>query len=197
MSVSLPGRVALVCAAIAIGIVLANLGAPIGALLAPTPGAPASLEEGIGNLSSRMDDRIASINGRSLFFVPDAPPPPAPPARVVEDTGPLPDPPPPSRYAGPRLVAMINNIAWFSDGTQLGIDQADGDLRVKRLLPPWEAVVEWQGAEFTVSLFERDRIVLKDAPADATAQSESNDETVALDDEDSPLESPLNSEDQR
>ena len=56
---------------------------------------------------------------------------------------------------------MINGVAWFSDGSQLTpSDDSDGDLRVVRLVPPWEAVVEWRGAEFTVSLFERDHVVL-------------------------------------
>ena len=83
---------------------------------------------------------------------------------------------------------MINGLAWFSDGTKLGVDEADGSLRVVRLVPPWEAVVEWRGAEFTVSLFERDQVVLPDV-------QEPEDDAIALDSQ-SPGGDPLENEDQ-
>lgn len=107
----------------------------------------------------QFDTLIAHIDGRTVFFTPAAPRPPEviadePPV----DTGP---PPKPTYYGGPTLVGMINGVAWFDNGTKLkvGADPVH-DLKVTRLLPPWEAVVEWKGVEFTVGLFKRDELII-------------------------------------
>ncbi len=65
----------------------------------------------------------------------------------------------PSRYAGPTMIAMIDNTAWFADGRKVRIgdtNDASGGLTVIALEPPWNARVKWMGGEFTVSLFDRD-----------------------------------------
>lgn len=101
-----------------------------------------------------MEKQLAQVNGRSLLLVP------GPPGGEVVAEGPAEEPAAPSRYEGPALVAMVNGQAWFSDGRKLeASDEADGDLRVVALTPPWEARVEWRGVEFTVPLFKRDTLI--------------------------------------
>jgi hypothetical protein len=174
-----PARVAVGVGAVALVVLVLSAGAPIRALLTPAPRAPAEPGARDSTIADAIERRVARIDGRSLFFVPAEPPPPPPPAVARDDSPPGP-PPPPSTYRGPGLVAMINGVAWFSDGTRLApADEADGDLRVVRLVPPWEAVVEWRGAEFTVSLFERDRVVLPDREP-ASAGRDAGDEPLAL-----------------
>lgn len=83
-----------------------------------------------------------------------------PPPRVVAK----PEEPKPLRYAGPALIAMVNNTAWFADGTRLKPgDPAHAGLEVIELQPPWGAKVRWQGGEFSVSLFEREPVKLTGA----------------------------------
>jgi hypothetical protein len=110
--------------------------------------------------SSRYASYLSQFDGRSLFFIPSPPPPPH--VDVPRETGPT-ETPKPTRYGGPSLIALINDTAWFSDGRRLaaGADK-DGSLRVIRVEAPWNAVVEWQEVEFTVSLFDRDQVVWKE-----------------------------------
>jgi len=158
-------------------ILIVSLWAPIYALFVASPGKPLSVQE-LAPRDDPLEQQVARINGRSLFFVP-AEPPPAPPPQIARDDEQPSAPPPPSRYAGPSLIAMINGAAWFSDGTKLApSDEADDDLRVVRLEPPWEAIVEWKGVEFTVSLFKRDQIVLPNR--EPAAAAESPDQPLAL-----------------
>jgi len=104
-----------------------------------------------------FDDQLKQINGRSLFLVPGAPPPPAPARTVVPDEPK--DPPKPSTYGGPALVGMINGVAWFNDGKKLAVGEGDSDLKMVELKPPWGAVVKWKDVEFTIGLFDRDAVV--------------------------------------
>lgn len=124
-----------------------------------------SPEEHTGELAKRyaasVDSWASQFDRRSLFFVPGAPTPPEPEA-VVEPDRP---PPPPSSYAGPTLIAMMNDTAFFQDGRRLVVGgERDGDLRVIRLKPPWEATLEWKGVEFAVPLFPRDSTVVQITP---------------------------------
>lgn len=118
----------------------------------------------VADYTTSTDGHVKQFNGRSVFFVPSAPvpPPPPPPEHKDEDVKPPPPPPPPPSYAGPKLIAMINGVAWFDDGKKLapGAEVKD-KLRVKELLSPWGAKLEWDGVEFTVSLFDRDKVIYK------------------------------------
>lgn len=110
-----------------------------------------------------MSSAAAQFNGRSLFFVPGPPPPPPPPAPPpTPDPGPPPPPPPPATYGGPGIMAIVFDVVWFSDGKRLQAGEGNDELRVVRLEAPWGVVVTWKGVEFTVPLFERDKVV---APA--------------------------------
>ena len=83
------------------------------------------------------------INTRSPFY------PPKPKA--------VPAPPVPNRYAGPALIAMVNNSAMFADGTMLSVgDPSKNGISILEVNAPWTAKVRWNGGEFTVTLFERD-----------------------------------------
>ena len=109
----------------------------------------------------------ARVDGRSLFFVPSAPPPPPPP-RVAEEDRPAPappPPPPPSRYEGPQIVALINDTVWLAGGDQLAPGESAQGVRVIAVDAPWSARVEWGGVEFDVSLFARDSVVYPDGVA--------------------------------
>lgn len=92
--------------------------------------------------------------GRSPFY-------PIPPK--VEDV------PVPVRYNGPALIAMVNGEAWFADGRRLRVGApADDGLAVLELHEPWYAKLGWQGAEFSVGLFERSPVSLTDAALEPT-----------------------------
>lgn len=118
----------------------------------------------------------AQIDGRSMFFVPAAPP--APPTEpTVVDRGP---PAPPSAYAGPRIVAIVGSSVWFENGdtAKAGAD-AEGGVKVVSVSPPWSARVLWRGAEFDVPLFDRttDRFLQptpEPVPADSPAEAQSS-----------------------
>jgi len=74
--ISTAGRIALGCVALALVVLAMSLPASIEALLRRAPGSPAPVEQGVGAVSANMEERVAMFNGRSLFFVPGAPPPP-------------------------------------------------------------------------------------------------------------------------
>ncbi len=121
-----------------------------------SPGASAELAGQFATL-------VKEIDGRSLFIVPGPPAAPEPEAAPVADTSDKP-PPRPTTYGGPAITAMVNDTVWFRDGKRLVSGaEASGDLKVVRVNGPWDAVVMWKGVEFTVPLFTRDRLVLKDS----------------------------------
>ncbi len=65
---------------------------------------------------------------------------------------------------------MINDTVWFADGVRLHTGDpahGSGNLKVLEISPPWAARVEWEGVEFTVTLF--DRSPLLSAAADTGA----------------------------
>lgn len=100
-----------------------------------------------------LEDWRAQVEGRSMFFVPPAPPPPPREESPVADRGPA---PPPSSYAGPRIVAIVGSTVWFDNGdTVKAGDEASGAVKVLSVSPPWSARVVWRGAEFDVPLFDR------------------------------------------
>ncbi len=103
---------------------------------------------------------LAQLDGRSVFFVPAEPPPPPPPPRVDDGSREERPPPPPSRYGGPELVAIFYDQAWFKNGVRVGVGEESSGVEVLELAPPWHARVRWRGVDFTIELFERDKVVL-------------------------------------
>ncbi|MFN0011145.1 MAG: hypothetical protein ACKVS8_05810 [Phycisphaerales bacterium] len=65
-----------------------------------------------------------------------------------------------ARYAGPALVGMAADEAWFADGKRVKLGATDFGVSVLALDPPWGARVLWSGAEFSVSLFDRNPLNL-------------------------------------
>jgi len=85
-------------------------------------------------------DKVVS---RSPFYPPKPKVPPPPPA--------------PTRYTGPAVIGMLSDSVFFADGRRLSTaDTADGGLSVLSISPPWSARLRYNGAEFTVPLFERE-----------------------------------------
>lgn len=121
-----------------------------------------------------FEGQVAQFNGRSLFFVPGPPPPVAAKvpdsteAKVVEKSK-------PSVYGGPSLIAMVNGAAWFDNGKKLTAGgDSDGDLKVVEIRAPWGALVEWQGVQFTIGLFDRDSTVYpSEKPVEKPVSAES------------------------
>jgi hypothetical protein len=109
-----------------------------------------------------FDPHLAQIRGRALFLVPivvaDAT---AAPPEEPDD-----EPQEPERaatYAGPGVIAMINDSVWFSSGARIKAgEEADG-VKVLAVDAPWSARLLWRGGEFTVNLFERDGVVFREA----------------------------------
>ncbi len=65
-----------------------------------------------------------------------------------------------AHYAGPALVGMAADEAWFADGKRVKLGATDFGISVVALDPPWAARVLWSGAEFNVSLFDRNPVNL-------------------------------------
>lgn len=117
--------------------------------VAPTE---AEVQEGY---ASAMEERLAQIRGRSMFFVPPAP------AEVAEqeneeapeDEGPAPKP---TRYGGPDVVAVVNGAVWFTNERRVPVGEEEGGVRVVSVEnSPWTVRLEWRGVEFDVPVFER------------------------------------------
>lgn len=117
-----------------------------------------AVEEQAQRYAAAFEPHMAQINGRQLFLMPA----PAPEADLepVDEEPVETEPRVPTVYAGPSVVAMINDAVWFSNGTRIAKGEKDGDLKVLEIDAPWSAQVEWRGSEFTVRLFDRDALVL-------------------------------------
>lgn len=169
------GWVALVAACVGAIVVLVSVGGFVAAVVhpAPNPGAPPVESAEQKKYAEVVGGWASAVDRRSLFFVPGAPPPP-----VQEDTHHGAETPhAPTVYGGPQLVAMMYDTAFFQDGQRLTVGgDAEGDLKVVRLDPPWNAVVEWKKVEFTVPLFGRDTTV---APAQGDAPGSAVEPTPA------------------
>jgi hypothetical protein len=108
---------------------------------------------------AEFDRYLAQFNGRSLFIVPGNRRKPDYAPSVAETTAPK----APDRYEGPDIIAMILDTVWFADGKRMKVgDPAQDNLEVVGVNAPWEAKVKWKDVEFTVPLFQRDRLVIKD-----------------------------------
>lgn len=181
------GRAAVGLLAIALVIVAWSLWGFARALLAPSAEAQANAkgdDERNKAYQATFEGRIAQIDGRSLFLLPGPPVDPEAERKKKEEeaakAAAVPtENPKPTSYGGPGMIAMINGVAWFDDGKKLTEGGAAvGDLRVVRLKPPWEAVLEWKGVEFTVGLFPRDSIVI-DPKRDEDARKKADERAKA------------------
>jgi hypothetical protein len=156
------GSIALAAALLAAAVLAASGASLLAAWLGPAPELPGGSSDWKKQAeahSEAFERYLAQINGRSLFIVPGAPEPAPPPVVAMQEEGPR-TPPPPSEYGGPAIIAMVHDTVWFEDGKRLRPgDGAEGDLEVLRVGAPWEAQVRWKGVEFTVRLFDRDRVV--------------------------------------
>jgi hypothetical protein len=77
--------------------------------------------------------------------------------RVAARPAPPPErkPTAPTRYGGPGLIGMADNAAIFAEGKKVRVGETNSNVTLISLEPPWNARVLWQGAEFTISLFDR------------------------------------------
>lgn len=160
-----PGRVAVGAIALACLVFLVSSRGLIRAGLATAPagsGAQDSGQEQIERFKKSFDSHIAQIDGRSLFFTPSAPPPKPVATSEPQDSAPK-GPTIPTRYEGPGIIGLGSDFVFFSDGKRVKVGEESGSVKVKSVQPPWGATLLWEGGEFTVSLFDRDRVVL---PAD-------------------------------
>lgn len=159
------GVVALVAVALAAATLLMQAGPLARALFVPSAAsADAPSEDGARaeRFRTAFDGNLAQIDGRSMFFTPPAPPPPARAETPRGDTAPR----APTRYDGPAIIAMINGSVWFADGRRLAVGgEGDSTLSVLSQNGPWSARVLWQGVEFDVPLFERTTERFIEAPA--------------------------------
>ena len=157
------GKAAVVACGTAVLVAAATLPSLAAALFTRSPEPPESPAAPGDGASERIKAQLAQVDGRSLFFVPSAPPA-APPPPTPKDAGPR-TPPKPRVYGGPKLVAMINDTAWFGDDKAVTVLSVGGDaaggVELISVNPPWGATVLWQGVEFQVPLFEPDTIVNK------------------------------------
>lgn len=127
--------------------------APAAASAGATQGLTAAYESAFGRY-------LAQIAGRSLFIVPGAPRRADP---IVEKAPePQKGPDKPTSYDGSPIIAMVLDTVWFADGKRLSVgEDPKDDTEVLEVQAPWDAVLRWKGEKFTVSLFARDKLIVK------------------------------------
>jgi hypothetical protein len=158
------GRLAAVAGAICAVILTISLWRFSGSILGANAPAAAGAgdTQGLAAAHDAAYERyIAQFSGRSLFIVPGAPTPPAPPPPPPPPEGGK-EPSKPTSYEGSAVIAMVVNSVWFADGKRLSVgDEPKDDTEVLEVLAPWDAVLKWKGEKFTVSLFARDKLIVK------------------------------------
>lgn len=158
------------CGAAALAaVVVINTAAPVVSALFTRTEAPASKSEETKQAADRFkastETQIASIKGRSLFFIPPPKPQPRvdPPPRVAEKPVEPPKPTLPTRYGGPSIQAVVNGTVWFTDGKKVAVGESSGSgssaVAVIAADSPWAIRLKWEGVEFDVPLFERDAVI--------------------------------------
>lgn len=164
--VGTPGRLALIIVLVAMVACAVSLKSFAGAVLSPSArsiqkGRAEITEQLKGDYAKGLASHTAQFDGRSIFFIPSPPPPKpvpeTPKPKPVELPPPLPTKP--TTYGGPKLIAMINDEAWFDDGQKLVAGTSGKDITVKAVRAPWDVVLVWKEVEFNVSLFEADKVV--------------------------------------
>jgi len=168
---------AIAAAAGAVGVAVSS-GAPLAqALLGDDSVAvgqsSAEQEQRLEIYAGEMDQRLAQLQGRSMFYVP--PPPEALAEEEPEEepepveTGP---PPKPTRYAGPGVIAVVNGQVWFEGDRVVRVGEEDGGVRVVSAEnAPWTIRVEWREVEFDVELFERTTEAFLEEPEQGDSES--------------------------
>lgn len=160
------GRLALSVAACA-ALVLVWQGVKlIRTALLPSPTAFVQADAGGGDRfqarGEALDEAVARLDGRSLFYTPSKPGEVvAAPTEAAEDES---EEIAPDKYEGPAITAIILDEVWFGANkrAKAGGESVDG-VKVLSTNAPWGAKVEWRGKEYDVSFFERDRVIWKDA----------------------------------
>lgn len=167
------GRIAAGLGLVAAVLLLWWLGTLVYALSLPSPAATSAQAEEkqrLAELQEKYKKQIAQFDGRTVFYVPAAP---DAKAEVEEEPAADPNAPPPlpSSYGGPGIIGMVNDTVWFSDGARVKVGESSGDIKVVKLNAPWDATINWKGADFTVKFFERDGVVLAKNAAASTSGS--------------------------
>ncbi len=155
------GAVAVACAAAALVIGATLAWGVASAALAPAPGGAettaAEEADRIERFEASTAERLAQINGRSLFYTPP-PPREEEPVEVAEEApeDAEDEPPRPVRYGGPDVIAVINDTVWLRGEEYVRVGEESGGVRVVSVDgSPWSVRLEWRGEEFDVEVFER------------------------------------------
>jgi len=164
VSLPLPGKVAIGAAVVAGVLATFPLLRLVNALIGPRPTiAPvAEAEKQTKERSATFSVYVDQFAGRSLFYNPaiaSAPPPPPP-----DDPGNF-EPPKPTSYGGPAILAMIFDEVWFTDGTRVRLGETKDDIKIVAMNPPWDATIAWKGVDFKVELFQKNTVVFKESAA--------------------------------
>jgi hypothetical protein len=141
------------------------------AVFTPTPrplADPGKTTKQIEQYTAMLDSSVKQADGRTLFILPVNPKSVAEQAKepVAEEPK---EPPAPTSYGGPGVIAMMNGLVWFDNGTQLEVGEEANGVGVVAISAPWDSRLRWRGVEFTVPLFEKDRVV---APKSRSAAEE-------------------------
>jgi hypothetical protein len=166
----LAGRVAAVAGALCLVILVLSLwsfGRSVVGGKAPDVAGPDDPKALIASHEAAFTKYLAQWDGRSMIIRPGAPRPTDAVADHHEAEAPR-TPEKPTSYGGSDIIAMVLDTVWFADGKKLSVgDEAKDDTEVVQVLAPWEAVLRWKGVEFTVPLFQRDKLVIRpeDKPA--------------------------------
>lgn len=166
------GRWALLIALLAAIMLLLWTWSLLSAVLLPASGtasAQADEKQRLAELQEKFKQQIAQFDGRTVFYVPAAPGAKPPPEEHTDSSDKAPEKP--STYGGPGIIAMINDVVWFSDGSRVKSGETVGDIKVAAVKAPWEATVLWKGVEFKVNFFERDGVVLNKTKSSSSASS--------------------------
>ena len=169
------GWIACAAGAVAVFVVVRSAAPVVSAIFTRAEPAPAKTDEAkqaADRFKTATDTQIASIKGRSLFFIPPPKPRPVVDKPVVAVTPK--DPPKPSvptRYGGPSIQAVVNGSVWFSDGKKVAVGESTGSgssmVTVIAADTPWAIRLKWDGVEFDVPLFERDGVIYPTKKPDA------------------------------
>lgn len=153
------GWTAVLLLAVTVAIAARSGVALIGSLFGPSGEDSLADRRGLDPSEDILRNHVAQIDGRTMFFTPDAPPPPPPQVTEREPEAPRPDPAP-SRYGGPAIVGMMFDSVWFSNEMRLQVGESGSGVRVISMDAPWSARLEWRDVEFDVPFMERDQVVL-------------------------------------
>jgi hypothetical protein len=163
-ALGLPGRVAVAAGAaccVIVGLSLWSFGRSVVGRNVPVTSGTTDAKEMVATHDAAFARYLAQWNGRSLIVRPGSPHR----SGISAETSPVGPPSPslpPTEYHGPSIIAMVLDTVWFDDGKRLSVgDAPQDDLEVIKVVAPWEAVVRWKNGEFTVPLFQRDKLVIK------------------------------------